>query len=361
VSNAEHGGRVLLIAEDRNERPELFLDFSVNLNPVGPPARTLEFIAASAGYVQHYPDPYSKSLASALASHLGVAPDLVYPAAGTTPILYRLPRALAPKRAVVIGPAFAEYEEGLKASGFGCGFVHAKEAEGFLVTEAVVQAALASNPDAVYVANPANPTGRLLPDKSLELLLAAANAPSGPHVVVDEAFIEFCPLARSLVGEVRPGGRLVVLRSMTKIYNVPGLRLGYCVAPPDLAAKMTSMTEPWSVSTVAQMAGRFLISDTGHVAATRAATRIYREGLEADLGAFRRYPSDTNYILLGFTDRSPEWFRGLIGFCADRKIIVRDASRMSGLGPGYIRVAVKAPEDNRRLAEVLKQYLRLNP
>jgi threonine-phosphate decarboxylase len=360
VSNAVHGGRVLLVAQERNERPELFLDFSVNLNPLGPPAATLDFIQACACYVQHYPDPYSSGLASALAEHLGVPAGFVLPAAGTTPILYRIPRAVGPRLAVVIGPAFAEYAEGLAASGFGCRYVHAAESDGFLVTAEVVRRALDMGPDLVYVANPANPTGRLVPDGSMDLLVEAANAPSGPHVVVDEAFIEFCP-ARTLAGAVRAGGRLIVLRSMTKIYNVPGLRLGYAVAPPALVDRINAMTEPWSVSTVAQLAGRFLIQDTAHVERTKAATKSLREALAADLGGFRQYPSDANFILLGFADRSPEWFGGLIRFCGDERIIVRNAGNMAGLEPGYLRVAVKASEDNRRLAEVLKAYLLARP
>lgn len=361
MSNAEHGGRVLMIAEDRDESPELFLDFSVNLNPIGPPEGTLEYIRKIADLVQHYPDPYSKALSADLAAHLGVPEDHVLPDAGTTPILYRIPRAIAPKRAVVIGPAFAEYEEGLAACGLPCAFVHAKEDEDFLVTPALVRKALATGADAVYVCNPANPTGRLVPEESLDLLVDAANAPSGPLVVIDEAFIEFCVAGRTRVPDVRPGGRLIALRSMTKIYNVPGLRLGYAVAPPEIVSKVSSMTEPWAVSTVAQMAGRFLIKDRGHVERTREATLRLRTALEEDLAGLRRYPSDANFILLGFADRGPDWFRGLTRGLAAQRIIVRDAGRMAGLRPGFLRVAVKGQEDNRRLAEAIKSHVSANP
>jgi threonine-phosphate decarboxylase len=284
-----HGGRIFEISERLRANWADIVDFSVNLNPMGPPPELEGFLMAAAAAVAQYPEPWSRALAAALGESNGIDPSLVMPGAGSTPLIYLIPRLLSPKRAVIIGPAFAEYGQALKVLGLPAAYVHAKSEEGFLLTPKVVDEALALSPDLIFVANPANPVGRLVPEECLERLAAAARAKGGPWLVIDEAFIDFCPPGLSrLPAAAKKGSKVVVLRSLTKIFCVPGLRIGYLACgDPALASAAQTLMGPWAVSTAGQMAGKRLLGLSGYLREAPARTRELRIRLEAGLEGFR--------------------------------------------------------------------------
>jgi L-threonine-O-3-phosphate decarboxylase len=320
------------------------LDFAVNVIPGGPPAWLRGELLAAAGGVGEYPD--DRPAAAALAARHGRDPAEVLPVNGSAEAFWLLASVLRPARPVVIHPSFTEPEVALRVAGHGVQrvFRHPKHF-------GLDPAAVPENADLVVVGNPNNPTGNLDPAG-----LLAGLARPGRVLVVDEAFMEFTDAeAESLAGRGDLPG-LVVVRSLTKLWALPGLRAGYLLCAPELAAALRAARQPWSVNGIACAA---LVACAGdRTTPSRVAERVTaaREELVADLRRLpgvRVWPSQANFLLLAVPS-GPAVRSGL----AERGIAVRPAASFPGLGPDHLRVAVRSPEDNRRLVAALAEVLR---
>lgn len=323
------------------------LDFSASVNPLGPPDSVLLTLRAALPTVRQYPDPGCVVLAERLARLHGVEPGAVVVGNGSNDLIYALARALRPRRVAIVEPTFTEY---LRAS-----LLAGARAEHWLPQGSEFQPAPFDpcGADALWLGNPNNPTGHLWDRRQLETWVAA-----NPTVrfVVDEAFLPFVPdeAAHGLANATVRLGNLVVLRSFTKVYALPGLRLGYLVTRPELAAEVRRQTVPWSVNTLAQAAGLTALEDDGFLARTHAwlgaelPAQLHR--LNALRPLLEAVPSAANFVLLrlkGMT--SHEVARRLLA----RGMAVRDAANFVGLDDRYLRVAVRSADENRRLVETL--------
>jgi L-threonine-O-3-phosphate decarboxylase len=320
------------------------LDFAVNVIPGGPPAWLRGELLAAFDRVGEYPD--DRPAAAALAARHGRDPAEVLPVNGSAEAFWLLASVLRPARPVVVHPTFTEPEVALRVAGHDVQrvFRHPKHF-------GLDPAAVPENADLVVVGNPNNPTGNLDPAG----LLAGLTRP-GRVLVVDEAFMEFTEAeAESLAGRGDLPG-LVVVRSLTKLWALPGVRAGYLLCAPDLAAALRAARQPWSVNGIACAA---LVACAGdRTTPSRVAERVTaaREELVADLRrlpSVRVWPSEANFLLLT-VPAGPAVRSGL----AERGIAVRPADSFPGLGPDHLRVAVRSPEDNRRLVAALEEVLR---
>ena len=208
--------------------------------------------------------------------------------------------------------------------------------------------------EVVFLCNPNNPTGRLIPPALLESILALCERRGG-WLFVDECFLELSDGGRgtSLAPLLRPGRRLFLLRAFTKSYAMAGLRLGYCLCGEGaLLERMGRQTQPWNVSVPAQAAGLAALGEEAYLRESRALIqserRYLREGLEA-LG-LTVCSSQANYLLV----KSPAELSGPL---LDRGILIRDCANYRGLGPGWYRTAVRRREENRTLLNALGEIL----
>jgi histidinol-phosphate aminotransferase len=246
---------------------------------------------------------------------------------------------------VVVHPSFTEPEVAMRVAGHTVQRAYRHPESFALDPDAVPDEA-----DLVVVGNPNNPTGNL--DRADQI---AALARPGRVLVVDEAFMEFTEgETESLAGHGDLPG-LVVVRSLTKLWALPGIRAGYLLCPPDLAATLRAARQPWSVNSVACAALAACAGD--RATAARVAERVAsaREELVRALGRLpgvRVWPSAANFLLLQ-VPAGPAVRSGL----AERGIAVRPADSFPGLGPDYVRIAVRSPEDNRRLVTTLGEVL----
>jgi histidinol-phosphate aminotransferase len=320
------------------------LDFAVNVIPGGPPAWLRGELLAAFGRVGEYPD--DRPAAAALAARHRRDPAEVLPINGSAEAFWLLASVLRPAHPVVVHPTFTEPEVALRVAGHGVQrvFRHPKHF-------GLDPAAVPENADLVVVGNPNNPTGNLDPAG-----LLAGLARPGRVLVVDEAFMEFTEAeAESLAGRGDLPG-LVVVRSLTKLWALPGVRAGYLLCAPDLAAALRAARQPWSVNGIACAALVACASD--RTTPSRVAERVNaaRAALVADLRrlpSVRVWPSEANFLLLA-VPAGPALRSGL----AERGIAVRPADSFPGLGPDHLRVAVRSPEDNRRLVAALEEVLR---
>ena len=348
-----HGGDVFHLARTLGVRVEDLLDFSANINPLGYPAGVPEAVQAALVDLVHYPDRRCFELRRDLARYHGLLPEEILVGNGSTELIYLVVRALQPARALIVAPAFSVYQEALEMARVPYEF-HLTRESGRFTLEQLPEAPAA---ELVFLANPASPSGALLSPERLLSWLKAWDA-AGVFVALDEAFIDFVEEA-SLKTSLRQFPRLILLRSFTKFFAIPGLRLGYLLAAPELIARLAAMQEPWSVSTLAQAVGRACLQDQDYMARTRSlvseARRHLYQGLQA-LPGLTPFPGEANYLLAKLT--LPGWTaRRLREGLLSRGIIIRDASNFKGLDERYIRVAVRRLEDNDRLLAALAACL----
>ena len=351
-----HGGNVWAAARTYGFDPEAILDFSANLNPLGPPAEVLKLLGEHLMAIRHYPEPRGGRLRKALASIHRVPPTGAVVGNGAAELIYLVARILAPKTALIPGPTFSQYERAVAAAGGKADYFPLDPGSDFALPTGRLAARLReARYDLLVLCNPNNPTGTMLPPEEVEFLIRQAKR-AGTLVLLDESFLEFTeqgdPDARRCSDWPE---NLFVLRSFTKMYALPGLRLGYGVGPERLIEKVEAARDPWSVNALAQWAGLRCLEESEHVQKTRRVVREYREALRRSLSLLpgvKPYPSAANFILCdlkasGLT--APE-VRDRAARCG---VLIRDCSNFPCLDDYHIRVAVRLPEENRRLVEAL--------
>jgi threonine-phosphate decarboxylase len=348
-----HGGDVHRLARMLGVRVADLLDFSANINPLGYPAGVPEAVQGALVDLLHYPDRSCLELRRDLAAYHGCSPEEVLVGNGSTELIYLVVRALQPARALIIAPAFSEYQNSLEVAGVPYEFHLTSEGGGFTLDRLPE----APGAELVFLANPASPSGALLRLERLLPWLAAWNA-GGVFVALDEAFIDFVEEA-SVKTRLRQFPRLIILRSFTKFFAIPGLRLGYVLAAPELVGKLAAVQEPWSVGALAQAAGRACLRDRDFMARTRSLIAAERRHLLEELQALpglTPFPGEVNYLLVKIT--LPGWSAPrLRERLLLRGIIIRDASNFTGLDDRYFRVAVRRREENHRLLAALRACL----
>jgi threonine-phosphate decarboxylase len=360
MTQPTHGGNVHKVARERRISIDQIMDFSANINPLGFPASGVRAIRSALQQIVHYPDPACWKIRQALAQHCCVDPDKILVGNGSTELIHLLPRALAIESALIIGPTFEEYAHALTDAGSVVQYVHARREERFRPPVQDVLKELTagrSRFDAVFLCNPNNPTGRVMSRRCVRELAEAADRQQA-WLVVDEAFIDYCQ-AQSVVSMLNEYPRMVVLRSLTKFYAMPGLRIGYLLAASKVVGQIQDRQPPWSVNSLVQDVSRSVLRDRTYAARSRTFMKQERSrfmrGLRS-VPAMRAYPTAANFVLIEL----PAWT--CAGEVTDRlaseDLLVRDCSVLPGLTTQMIRVAIKTAKENRRLILALGSCLR---
>ncbi|CAA9422445.1 MAG: L-threonine 3-O-phosphate decarboxylase [uncultured Rubrobacteraceae bacterium] len=350
-----HGAHYAEAAQALGTRPDGFMDFSANINPLGAPEAALAAGAnALYGEAGRYPDLRYTELRAALAGYLGVSPDRVLPTNGGAEALFLAARTAAAesagKKAVVLEPTFSEYAAAAHAASFEVERVVVRWPETtFRFDPAVLDAVLDGSRDVglVFLCNPNNPTGDAVSRREV-LSLAERVREAGAVLVVDEAFADFAPHL-SVAREAGEG--LYVARSFTKFFAVPGLRLG-CLVTPE-TERVRTFQPSWPVNAVASAVGIAAAADESFAEVTLAEVAQRRRELFSALGGLpglTPYPGAANFLLV----RAPE---GLAEELALRGVLVRGCEPFRGLGPSFFRVAVRGAGENERLVEEMRGML----
>lgn len=348
-----HGGDIRGAAEKSGRNEAEFLDFSANINPLGMPPGIREAIIESLDRSLNYPDPFCRRLRAALSEKLGQPEDYILCGNGGADLIYRLVYATRPKRALVTAPAFAEYEEALNQAGTGIDFFPlGKTLE---ITEAYVDS-LSAEHDMVFLCNPNNPTGILTPRSVVKKLLDKAKA-LDVRVCLDECFLDFIKNEEgySAAGWLAEYPNLIILKSFTKMYAIPGLRLGYVLsADADLLNRMRLAGQPWSVSEPAQAAGIAALRAEGFREQTIDLVDRERAFLKKKLEELGLCVCDGYANYLCFQAAGDEKL-------ADRMqaegILIRRCANYHGLGADFYRTAVRGHAENAKLLEALEKVL----
>lgn len=330
--------------------PEQVLDFSANINPLGPSQRVRHAVAGAD--LASYPDRESLALREALAGRLGIDSENLLVGNGSTELIHLLARSrLGPgDTCLIFTPTFGEYEAAALAAGAEVRRFPATEAEGFRWPIADAGRAIEDlRPALVFLCNPNNPTGIYLDRHVVERLSAAL----GPEalLVLDDAYAALADRRWNAL-PLLDLGNVAILRSMTKDHALAGVRLGYLAAQPGVVAGAGALQPAWSVNAVAQAAGLGALEDAAHVEAAREVIREARAYLHGELEGLGLAvtPSAANFLLVRVGDAA-----GLRADLLGRGMAVRDCASF-GL-PEHIRIAIRKREECALLLEALKEVL----
>jgi len=396
---SEHGEDIYRLAEELKIQERKIIDFSTSVNPLGVSKKVKAEIRKHLKYLHNYPDSEAIRLKKRLAQYHGIDPEMILCGNGSTELIYLIARTLKPKKVLIPAPTFSEYERAIallqntemsppthpspsRGEGKGGGespdpmlwnlesikhFLLYKENGFEIIPDELIKSMQDCN--MAFLCNPNNPTGLLLgKDSVLKITEAARNLKC--YLIVDEAFIDFCQgtvpdfvvsaqsndlppsqrqgvesgLSRiSVIKEVENNPYLIVLRSMSLFYALPGLRLGYGVFPLHLIDRLKENKEPWTVNSLAQRAAVVALKD-----------KVYREG------TFRLMKEEKKFLEKSFNKIGIEFFHTDVNFylikisnayeiCQHLKkkgILVRDCSNLRGLDNTYIQVAIKSHKEN---------------
>lgn len=335
-----HGARLSESAQVMGKRTDELLDFSVNLNPLGPP-KLRSVVTAAYNSINYYPDNRYPGLKKAAADYLHVSPENIVPGNGSSELIHLLAETIIESgdKVIIPAPTFGEYEFQCKL--FGAQIEH--------VDSHQVTNIRTDNCKAVFLCNPNNPTGSLINRKDV-ISLAEKCASSGVFLIVDEAFIELSDPHESVADIAASNDFVIVLRSITKTFAIPGLRIGFAVASPGFAGLLNNIRLHWNVNSIAAAVCEKLLGNSeDYLKKTLSLLKIERAWLSSKLGAFRGfkpYPSDSNFILINLGDfglGSIELTERMLR----QGIIIRECASFDLRN--HIRVAVRKRSENRKL------------
>ncbi len=327
------------------------LDFSINVNPLGMPEEGKEALRRAVEKCGVYPDIASERLARAVSERLGVPKRWILFGNGASEILSAAAHAVRPKKTVIPVPSFYGYEHAARAAGGRICFCPQKREDGFLPGEGILDA-LRDGAGLLFLANPNNPIGNMLDAGTLRTLLGFCRR-KGIVVALDESFLAFCAGGQSMVGELGQYRNLIVVRSFTKSFAMPGVRLGYAVcAGRGLADAVRRQLPEWNLSVFAQEAGAVLAAQEGFLEKTARYVLEERSFLEnglKKLGIFP-LPGAANFLFFHSDEELGEKLQ-------KRGILIRDCRNFRGLASGDYRIAVRTREENARLLEAMGEIL----
>ncbi|MGH9759836.1 MAG: pyridoxal phosphate-dependent aminotransferase [Blastocatellia bacterium] len=351
---ALHGGGIWQAAQRWGVKPEDVLDFSANINPFGPPEGVRNALM-NVRVIESYPD--GTAFAAALAEKTKITTDQLVVGNGSAALIFAAIRAISPAKVMMFEPAFAEYHRAAFAVRADSHRYRLREDNGFLPDFAEVNSLISSGRiDLTIINSPHNPTGILWPHKQvLDIIRAAHKAAS--VVLLDNAFADFVREYEEPLQEMLVLGNTVVIKSLTKFYSIPGLRIGYAQAASPLASRIRDQIEAWSVSSLTLSAALGAITDSAYEQKTLKRNETARQSLAAALAnaGVTVFPSVANFLLVKLPLGSGT---GLATYLEPHRILVRQCGSFGGLGDQYIRVAVRSETDNERLAELIGQWLR---
>jgi cobyric acid synthase CobQ/L-threonine-O-3-phosphate decarboxylase len=351
-----HGGNIRELAGRAGVEGEAIIDFSANINSLGPPEYLRAVVSRSLDRVVHYPDPEGLELRTILATKHSEDVEHIVLGNGSTELLFALPRIGRWSRAVIPVPCYVDYITAAEQAGLEVDQVFLRAEDKFILDWDRLESHLQGN-EIVFLGQPNNPTGISLYPRAI--LDAARDNPQSLFVV-DEAFLDFVPGLESAFDPAV--SNIVVLKSLTKIYAVPGLRLGYGLFPQDLAIAVRETIPPWSVNTMALDVGAAVVKDDDYVYKSRDLVTGLRREMIADLSALPGLDvvsGEANYLLSRITAPDMDAL-SLFDALLTQGIAIRTCTNYQGLDSSYFRIAIRCQEDNQRLIQALAGVLGRN-
>lgn len=351
----EHGGNIYRHTGDRP-----VLDYSANINPLGLAGGVRAAIAAHLDDVVHYPDPDCTALREALSRFYRIPADAIIPGNGAAELLYLYFHYFHFHRVCIPVPAFSEYERAARSAGSEIVYAYLDPDKAFQPDLAAIERQ-AEGADCIVLGNPNNPTGNLIRRQELIPFIERA-ASRGQCVIVDESFLDFRNdrTAFTVADLASRSGHVFVIHSLTKFYALPGLRLGFGIAPATVIQGLMEQTDVWHVNTLAQIAGIAALRETEYQQISCKMVAEEGERMRQELSRISGVtvcPPSVNFLLCHIRETGMT-AAVLAGQMQEQGILIRDCSNYPGLTPYYIRLAVRGREENDYVVQTMKVCLK---
>ncbi|MDR0805907.1 MAG: threonine-phosphate decarboxylase CobD [Enterobacteriaceae bacterium] len=353
---SQHGGNTVEVAQQLGIPADTLIDFSANINPLGAPERVKTLIKDNLACIEKYPDVEYRHLHQKLAAAHHCDPASIIAGNGATELIYSIVRYLKPRKALLLTPGFAEYRRALQQQQSPVEIIDypLSEKQGFQPDWCLLETLSEVQPDCLFIATPNNPTG-LMPDTQFLRALVDYCELHRIALIVDEAFIDFIPNAEGLIQQINSTRHLYILRSLTKFFAIPGLRLGYLISGDTTGiAWLKAHREPWSINAFAALAGEVLLDDQQYIADTHRWLKIQQHYLWTHLSAFSEltvWKPTVNYLFFRCNKSDFDLQSALL----EHHILIRHCKNYSGLNASYYRAAVRSEQENRLLIDALEK------
>lgn len=355
-----HGSDLEKIEKLYNIKKEDIISFSANVNPLGESGKLRSALFERIDAITQYPDREYTSLRKAIGSYCKCDYKNVIVGNGCTELISLFIECTAPKKALLLGPTYSEYERDLKLNNCSIEHYYLSEHADFELDEKDFISAIKPETDLIIMCNPNNPTGSIVkPDKLVNILEFSKT--NNTIVMIDETYIEFVKDVDKLsaISLCRDYDNLIVLRGTSKFFATPGLRLGYAVSSGhNILHTINANKNPWMINSLAVVAGETMFSDEEYISKTRDLIFSEKNRLEQMLNAsnkYKLYKSYSNFFLLKILDSSVDAHM-LFERAIKQNMMIRDCSTFKGLEDRFIRFCIMKPEDNTRLIQCLTNY-----
>lgn len=356
-----HGSDLERIEAAYGIKKESITNYSGNVNPLGLSTTIKTYLPRNIELIASYPDRDYTSLRRTISDYVGTDPDMITVGNGSTELIALCIASVSPKKAVVIGPTYSEYEREIALLGGACIYYPLPQEDGFEVDVASLCALLTEDVDLLVICNPNNPTSTYTPNNKMGEIL---NHCRDNHifVMVDETYIEFVtstPYA-SCIPLTKEYENLLVIRGVSKFFAAPGLRLGYGVSShPYYMQKINHAKNPWTINALAAFAGELMMKDTAYIEESRSLIQHERAKIVAVLSKWTSieiYEPHANFILVKIVNNRMS-ARKLFETLLMEGLMIRDVSGFPYLDERFFRFCFLKPLENDRLLEALDRLL----
>ena len=353
--NYGHGGNIEEIARIYGINENEILDFSANINPVGLNNKVKEAMISALEKIERYPDITYFKLKNAISTYEKIDVENILLGNGAAEVIFNIVRGLKPKKALILAPTFSEYEEALKSIGAKVDYYYLN---GDLKVEEDILTQITDELDILFICNPNNPTGKITNRLLLEKVILKADK-FNITVVVDESFMDFIEEKEkySFVNFINKYSNLIVVKSLTKFFAFPGIRIGYGLTVNDEYKELiNNIAISWSINTVAEEGAIEALKQEEYMKKTREFVKEEKEYLFSflkNIEGIRPYRGTANFMffkVISDINLKEEMLR--------EGILIRDCSNYVGLGSGYYRIAVRTHEENIKFINAMKKVFK---
>jgi threonine-phosphate decarboxylase len=355
-----HGGNPQALSRISEIDPDQLIDFSASINPLPPPSCVSQLLLETPRLFREYPDPHCTLITQRISQAMGVPESWIRVTNGSTEMIYLLPHLLHEGQEIVIfDPSFSEYEKAFTVFGYNPKSITLSADNNFHADPDRLFPQLNSfkKLSAIVLGHPASPTGKLYRDFLPRLQEYCEERKV--ILIIDEAFIEFSSPEDSAWNLLKNTKNLILIRSLTKFYSIPGLRIGYGILHPDKIKQIESYQYPWSVNALAQIVGSEVILDKAFQEKTLSWTSVeinYMFQALDSIPEIEVFPSETNFLLFRIKDNRPLIAQSLYQHLLSRSLLIRNCGNFKGLDESFFRISLREHEENLKLLGSIQDF-----
>jgi threonine-phosphate decarboxylase len=356
-----HGSDLEKIEAVYGIKKEDITSFSANVNPLGISPKLRTSLTEQIDAITGYPDREYTSLRGSIANYIKADKKHVLVGNGSTELISILVQLTAPKKAMIISPTYSEYEREISLAGGSCSYYSLTESSLFQLDTKEFLNELTEDYDLLVICNPNNPTSSYIPSQDLDKIFTACKA-KGIFCMVDETYVEFAEDMETItaIPLIEKHKNVVIFRGISKFFAAPGLRLGYAVCSDEnLITAINARKNPWTINTLAAIAGEIMFTDTDYIMATKELMRTERNRickLLSDCSNVKVYPPAANFVLVKIL-KDGITAADIFDTAIRQGLMIRDCSTFPGLDERYFRFCFMSPEKNTELLNLLWELL----